>query len=421
MIRSRSPTGCAHPGSASASAGSTSTRRRSSATRWRSRAGRDERRARAGAAQRIAFPQLLVCDDGAVRVVEVAARIPGGGWPTSRAIGLDLVEIALRQALGVEVPDELAYPASRSRCHSLPDRLSGPTVGRTPRTLERAGARARRTGGRSGRRVPRAGRRSGRFGSTATAGLRHRGCRHERRGARARGGNRRAARRGGRSARPGRPVSTLTGCGFHLRHYEELLEAAQAGGYRFAGFDRDMELAISSCATTSTCRSRQRCAWRALEADAAARATYFLMTERLLQPRLACGRAGARGTARARARRGLARRVAAGGTRRTLRPGCRLAQPGSRVHVRRGRRPGERHGAALLRPKLVPLGLQPALAARLPARGAGAWQVRAPAAPRPSGDRVYPGETMRESMLAMLDAERETRLTYLAHDRIDLL
>ena len=33
---------------------------------------------------------------------------------------------------------------------------------------------------------------------------------------------------------------------------------------------------------------------------------------------------------------------------------------------------------------------------------------------------AYPGETMRESMLAMLDAERETRLTYLAHDRIDL-
>jgi biotin carboxylase len=60
----------------------------------------------------IAFPQLLVCDDGAVRVVEVAARIPGGQMAdlARHAIGLDLVEIALRQALGVEVPDELAYP-----------------------------------------------------------------------------------------------------------------------------------------------------------------------------------------------------------------------------------------------------------------------------------------------------------------------
>ncbi len=63
----------------------------------------------------IAFPQLLVCDDGGVRVVEVAARIPGGQMAdlARHAIGLDLVEIALRQALGVEVPDELAHPRFR--------------------------------------------------------------------------------------------------------------------------------------------------------------------------------------------------------------------------------------------------------------------------------------------------------------------
>ena len=63
----------------------------------------------------IAFPQLLVSDDGTVRVVEVAARIPGGQMAdlARHAIGLDLVEIALRQALGVEVPDELAYPRFR--------------------------------------------------------------------------------------------------------------------------------------------------------------------------------------------------------------------------------------------------------------------------------------------------------------------
>ena len=63
----------------------------------------------------IAFPQLLVSDDGTVRVVEVAARIPGGQMAdlARHAIGLDLVEVALRQALGVEVPDELAYPRFR--------------------------------------------------------------------------------------------------------------------------------------------------------------------------------------------------------------------------------------------------------------------------------------------------------------------
>jgi hypothetical protein len=33
---------------------------------------------------------------------------------------------------------------------------------------------------------------------------------------------------------------------------------------------------------------------------------------------------------------------------------------------------------------------------------------------------VYPGESMRESMLAFLEADREARLTHLANDRIDL-
>jgi biotin carboxylase len=56
----------------------------------------------------IAFPQLLVSDDG-VRVVETAARIPGGQMAdlVRHAVGVDLVEIALRQALGEPVPDEL--------------------------------------------------------------------------------------------------------------------------------------------------------------------------------------------------------------------------------------------------------------------------------------------------------------------------
>jgi biotin carboxylase len=56
----------------------------------------------------IAFPQLLVSGDG-VRVVETAARIPGGQMAdlVRHAVNIDLVEIALRQALGEPVPDEL--------------------------------------------------------------------------------------------------------------------------------------------------------------------------------------------------------------------------------------------------------------------------------------------------------------------------
>jgi biotin carboxylase len=60
----------------------------------------------------IAFPQLIAAPDGDVVVVEVAARIPGGQMAdlVRHAVGVDLVEIALRQALGEEVGDELALP-----------------------------------------------------------------------------------------------------------------------------------------------------------------------------------------------------------------------------------------------------------------------------------------------------------------------
>jgi biotin carboxylase len=63
----------------------------------------------------IAFPQLIASPDGDVAVVEVAARIPGGQMAdlVRHAVGVDLVEVALRQALGEEVPDELALPRFR--------------------------------------------------------------------------------------------------------------------------------------------------------------------------------------------------------------------------------------------------------------------------------------------------------------------
>jgi biotin carboxylase len=60
----------------------------------------------------IAFPQLLACEDGVVRVVEVAARIPGGQMAdlARHAVGVELVDVAVRQALGEAVPDELVLP-----------------------------------------------------------------------------------------------------------------------------------------------------------------------------------------------------------------------------------------------------------------------------------------------------------------------
>ena len=65
-----------------------------------------------GLTDAVAFPQLIASPDGTVQLVEVAARIPGGQMAdlVRHAVGVDLVDVALRQALGMEVPDEIALP-----------------------------------------------------------------------------------------------------------------------------------------------------------------------------------------------------------------------------------------------------------------------------------------------------------------------
>ena len=67
-----------------------------------------------GLVDSVAYPQLLVSPDG-VRLVEIAARVPAGLMDeVSRiGIGVDLVEVALLQALGEPVPDELLRPSDR--------------------------------------------------------------------------------------------------------------------------------------------------------------------------------------------------------------------------------------------------------------------------------------------------------------------
>ena len=60
----------------------------------------------------IAYPQVIWGDDGVARLIEIAARIPAGQMDAVAryGVGVDLIEIALRQALGEEVPDELVEP-----------------------------------------------------------------------------------------------------------------------------------------------------------------------------------------------------------------------------------------------------------------------------------------------------------------------
>jgi biotin carboxylase len=56
----------------------------------------------------VVYPQMLVTEDE-VLLIEVAARVPAGQMDqvAQRAVGVDLVEVALKQALGERVPDEL--------------------------------------------------------------------------------------------------------------------------------------------------------------------------------------------------------------------------------------------------------------------------------------------------------------------------
>jgi biotin carboxylase len=65
-----------------------------------------------GLADGIAYPQVIWGDDGVARLVEVAARIPAGQMDSVAryGVGVDLIEIALCQALGKTVPDELVEP-----------------------------------------------------------------------------------------------------------------------------------------------------------------------------------------------------------------------------------------------------------------------------------------------------------------------
>jgi biotin carboxylase len=60
----------------------------------------------------IAFPQLIVSPDGVV-VVEIAARIAAGQMAdlVRHATGIELYDIAIRQALGMPVGDELVTPS----------------------------------------------------------------------------------------------------------------------------------------------------------------------------------------------------------------------------------------------------------------------------------------------------------------------
>jgi hypothetical protein len=210
-------------------------------------------------------------------------------------------------------------------------------------------------------------------------------------------------------------------CGFDLHHYRELLDAARTGGYRFAAFDRppqpgdlllrhDVDLALDAAVRLAE-----------LEADAGATATYFLMTESVFY-----NLASSEGEATLGRLRELGHAV-----------GLHAVYP--RLEL------DDRFDPVVAWHNPDPEFMREPLDGAVNVMQAGYfdpdhyrsdsnqhWRSGCPHEELAAGGFewlqllthpeiwAYPGETMRATMLAMLDAERERDLQRLADDRIDL-
>jgi hypothetical protein len=208
-------------------------------------------------------------------------------------------------------------------------------------------------------------------------------------------------------------------CGFDLGHYRELLEAARSGGYRFAFFDRPPEAGTVILRHDVDLSLDAAVAVAELEAEADATATYFLMTRsefyNLDSP---SGENAIAHLRRLGHRVGLhavwphvdrddrfdpvlawhnpdpeyMREPVDGFVNVMESPWADVYRSDSNQHWRQGC-PHEELAAGSF--EWLQLLTHPEI-----------W--------------AYPGTSMRETMLAMLDAERERRLEQLAADRIDL-
>jgi hypothetical protein len=210
-------------------------------------------------------------------------------------------------------------------------------------------------------------------------------------------------------------------CTFDLDHYRELLDAAKAGGYRWASFDHEPEAGDLFLRHDVDLSLEAALELAHLEADRGARATYFLMTESVFynlesQP----------GRSTLRELRGLGHSVGL-----------------HAVHPRATR--DDRFDAVLAwhnpDPEYVnePVpGVVNVMQAPWFTRGHYRsdsnqhWREGCPHDELRTGAFewlqllvhpeiwVYPGATMRETMHSLLDCMRGTWLGHLANDRIDL-
>ena len=135
-------------------------------------------------------------------------------------------------------------------------------------------------------------------------------------------------------------------CDFSLAHYRELLEAAKAGGYRFAGFDRAPEPGDLILRHDVDLSLEAALALAEVEAEAGAWSTWFLMTRSVFYNLASAeGDAGDRAPARARRTASAITRSGRTSTSTTASTPRRLAQPRPE-YMTRAVDGAERDGAA---------------------------------------------------------------------------
>jgi hypothetical protein len=210
-------------------------------------------------------------------------------------------------------------------------------------------------------------------------------------------------------------------CAFELDHYRELLEAARAGGYRFSFFEgapregdlilrHDVDLSLDAALRLAE-----------LETDAGAQATYFLMTESVFY-----------NLASAEGERALARLRELG-----HRVGLHAVYPRARLDERfepvvAWHNPDPEYMSAPVDGALNVMEEPWFSPATYRSDSNQHWRSGCPHDDLRLGAFpwlqllthpeiwAYPGETMGETMHALLDAERERRVEQLRSDRIDL-
>ena len=210
-------------------------------------------------------------------------------------------------------------------------------------------------------------------------------------------------------------------CGFDLAHYVELLEGARAGGYRFARFGEgpepgdlflrhDVDLSLDAALRMAE-----------LEAEIGVTATYLLMTESIFY-----NLASPEGVETIARLRGLGHPVGL----HAVHPNAALDDRFDPVVAWHNPRP--EYMTDPVEGAVNVMGERYFDPATYRSDSNQHWRMGCPHEELAAGAFawlqllihpeiwVYPGETMGETMRAMLDAERERRLGQLPGDRIDL-